>query len=209
MAVRLRVSEAEHHALDMPPPGKFNSGTRKSSSSFPSASAAGAGSSSNGRFAFADSAREGSFGFMHQHSFQEMRNRQRDRLPKWARKCVDTMHRLLSKDPVLAYLLPDGPASWTYQWLIYGKRNPMPLWDARDFGPAANFLWGSGDQMCSILNATDDIALVGNGPLTEEQRQQISKAGRVVRFNALNNRCICSRFFPLLRTQNIHTGLIL
>ena len=65
---------------------------------------------------------------------------------------------------------------------------PAPLWDRHALVPGAPFLWGSPDQLCSILNATDNVALVGNGPLTSEQRQAINQAGRVVRINALNNR---------------------
>ena len=76
-----------------------------------------------------------------------------------------------------------------YNWLMHGRAYPAPLWDARALVPKANFLWGSGAQLCSVLNATDDIALVGNGPITQAQREAISKHGRVVRFNALNNRC--------------------
>lgn len=59
--------------------------------------------------------------------------------------------------------------------------------------PGAPFLWGSPDQLCSILNATADVALVGNGPLTSEQRQAINQAGSVVRINALNNRSALHR----------------
>ena len=76
-----------------------------------------------------------------------------------------------------------------YNWLAHGRAYPAPLWDARALVPKANFLWGSGAQLCGVLNATDDIALVGNGPISAEDREAISKHGRVVRFNALNNRC--------------------
>ena len=65
---------------------------------------------------------------------------------------------------------------------------PAPLWDRHALVPGSPFLWGSPDQLCSILNATDNVALVGNGPLTSEQRQAINQAGSVVRINALNNR---------------------
>lgn len=102
---------------------------------------------------------------------------------------MEAVRKFFKTDPVLTYLVSEGPAAWTWKWLFYGRRNPAQLWDASAFGPKAKYQWGSGDQLCSILNATDNIALVGNGPLTDEQRQQISKAGRVVRFNALNNRC--------------------
>ncbi len=191
MGVRLRMSEAEQSALDtMPPPGRFNAarnggGSSSSSSSFPSASSQG--SSSNGRFSFLDG---GSSAVLHKHSYQEMRERNRDRLPKWARRALKAMEDFFAKDPVLRYILSPGPAAWTYGWLMHGRRNPAPLWDAQTFGPqVAEYPWGSADQLCSILNSTDDVALVGNGPLTDEQREEISRAGRVVRFNALNNRC--------------------
>lgn len=62
------------------------------------------------------------------------------------------------------------------------------MWDKYALVRGAPFLWGSPDQLCSIVNATDDVALVGNGPLTSEQRQAINQAGTVVRINALNNR---------------------
>jgi hypothetical protein len=75
-----------------------------------------------------------------------------------------------------------------YKWLVHGRAYPAPLWDSHALVPKAPFLWGSGEQLCSVLNATDDIALVGNGPITPEQRAAISQHGRVVRFNALNNR---------------------
>lgn len=74
------------------------------------------------------------------------------------------------------------------KFCMYRKWWPAPLWDRHALVPGAPFLWGSPDQLCSILNATDNVALVGNGPLTSEQRQAINQAGRVVRINALNNR---------------------
>ncbi|KAK9809048.1 hypothetical protein WJX72_008410 [[Myrmecia] bisecta] len=54
----------------------------------------------------------------------------------------------------------------------------------------AEVLYGTMDAMCGLLNATHvkNIAVVGNGPVTSEQRDQIQHADRVVRFNALNNR---------------------
>lgn len=36
---------------------------------------------------------------------------------------------------------------------------------------------------------TRSIAVVGNGPLKPEQRPEIQTHDKVVRFNALNNRC--------------------
>ena len=191
MGVRLRMSEAEQHSVShMPPPGRFNTGSGGSSrsSSFPSASTSSR--SSNSHVSLVDDEPDGIFPtFKSKQSYQEMRDRIRDPLPTWARRCIEAVQKFFKTDPVLTYLLSEGPAAWTWKWLFYGKRNPAPLWDASSFGPKAKYQWGSGDQLCGILNATDDIALVGNGPLTDEQREQISKAGRVVRFNALNNRC--------------------
>ncbi|BDA44028.1 hypothetical protein COCOBI_05-2120 [Coccomyxa sp. Obi] len=194
MGVRLRMSEAEQHSVsNMPSPGRFNtirwdaSGNPKSSS-FPSASASSR--SSNSRVSLVEDEPDGIFPtFKSKQRYQEMRDRTTwDPLPTWARRYVEAVRKFFNTDPVLTYLLSEGPATWTWKWLFYGKRNPAPLWDTSAFGPKAKYQWGSGDQLCGILNATDDIALVGNGPLTDEQRQQISKAGRVVRFNALNNR---------------------
>ena len=187
MGVRLRMSEAEQRALDnMPPPGMFNTAARTGSSSFPSASASSG--SSNGRYAFM-SEQGGDIDLLRKQSYQEMRDRNRDRMPNWARKGLNAVKKLFEKDPFLTYVLPEGPPTWMYQWLVYGRKNPVPLWDARTFGPKASYPWGSADQLCSILNSTDDVALVGNGPLSQEQREEISRAGKVVRFNALNNRC--------------------
>ena len=82
--------------------------------------------------------------------------------------------------PGVAWLLPEVPCCRRW-W-------PAPLWDKHALVPKAPFLWGSPDQLCSIVNASATVALVGNGPLTPEQRQEINKAGSVLRINAMNNR---------------------
>ena len=82
--------------------------------------------------------------------------------------------------PALAWLSPQVPCRRKW-W-------PAPLWDKHALVPNAPFLWGSPDQLCSIVNASTTVALVGNGPLTSEQRQEINTAGSVLRINAMNNR---------------------
>lgn len=136
---------------------------------------------------------------------QEMRARNRDRLPAWVGRARRAAARMLREDPIAARLLPAGPWLWTYNWLVHGRAAPAPLWDAGTIVPKAPFLWGSGGQLCGVLNASASIALVGNGPITDAQRAEINAAGRVLRFNALNNRS-AAHWFPtggscgLLRT---------
>ncbi len=49
---------------------------------------------------------------------------------------------------------------------------------------------GSAEALCGFLTRprTRSIAVVGNGPLKPEQRDEIQGCDKVVRFNALNNR---------------------
>ena len=48
------------------------------------------------------------------------------------------------------------------------------------------------------------VALVGNGPLTSEQRQEINAAGSVLRINAMNNRQASSAKSKLAGLQHSH-----
>jgi len=62
---------------------------------------------------------------------------------------------------------------------------------------------GSAAQFCEALGESGSVALVGNGPLTPAQRAQIASAGRVVRFNAVNNWCgIISLYIWVAGSQN-------
>ena len=55
----------------------------------------------------------------------------------------------------------------------------------------APLLRGTAKALCGFLMRpnTRSIAVVGNGPLKPEQRAEIQGFDKVVRFNALNNRC--------------------
>lgn len=66
---------------------------------------------------------------------------------------------------------------------------PARLWDPRALVAGAPWPVGSAAQFCEALGESSSVALVGNGPLTPAQRAQIASAGRVVRFNAVNNWC--------------------
>ena len=46
-----------------------------------------------------------------------MRYRNRDRLPKWAKKILKAVKTFFAKDPVATYLLHDGPMTWYWNWL--------------------------------------------------------------------------------------------
>jgi hypothetical protein len=177
MCVRIRTSEPEQTTWALAPLGRFN--------------AQGTGSTAvrRSKSVLFDSAPEYDSWFLHAEHFTDLRQRTRERLPEWLRSRVAAVETCFKEDPIVACVLPQGPLLWYYKYLVHGKENPAPLWDPHAIVPKSEFLWGSPDQLCSILNATDDIALVGNGPLTEEQRQAIGAHGRVVRFNALNNRC--------------------
>ena len=89
--------------------------------------------------------------------------------------------------PAIAWSSPQVPCCRRW-W-------PAPLWDKQALVPGAPFLWGSPDQLCSIVNASATVALVGNGPLTSAQRQEINAAGSVLRINAMNNRRASSADF--------------
>ena len=66
---------------------------------------------------------------------------------------------------------------------------PARLWDPGALVAGAPWPVGSAAQFCEALGESGSVALVGNGPLTPAQRAQIASAGRVVRFNAVNNWC--------------------
>ena len=188
MCLRLRGSEVDHEIWAMPPPGHFNSRfsaggtvaelTRRGT-------VTGARRSKSMLF---DATPEYDSWLMHAERYQDMHNRNKDRLPEWARHWITAVQDCFKDDPVVACLLPSGPLQWHYKALVHRKGDPSPLWDPHAIVPRSEFLWGSAEQLCGILNATDDVALVGNGPLTKEQRSEINTRGRVVRFNALNNR---------------------
>lgn len=59
---------------------------------------------------------------MHPQSYAEMRYRTRDRLPKWAKRAINSVTAFFSKDPVATYILNDGPMTWYWNWLT--KRCP-------------------------------------------------------------------------------------
>ena len=87
----------------------------------------------------------------------------------------------------------DGlPALWEANWRQQGGPNPAQLWDPAVLVPNANFTVGSTRQLCSMLTGQGarDIAVVGNGPLSDDQRAASNAADRVVRFNAVNNRYV-------------------
>ena len=71
-------------------------------------------------------------------------------------------------------------------------RDLCQLWNASFATADTNWLLGSRSTFCESVapqNATT-LAVVGNGPLTPEQREQIAGMDRVVRFNAANNMCV-------------------
>lgn len=59
---------------------------------------------------------------MHPQSYAEMRYRTRDRLPKWAKRAINSVTAFFKKDPVATYILNDGPMTWYWNWLT--KRCP-------------------------------------------------------------------------------------
>ena len=65
------------------------------------------------------------------------------------------------------------------------------LWDLSAFRQAS-LVRGTAEALCSVLMppGTRSIAVVGNGPLKPEQRDDIQGCDKVVRFNALNNRWV-------------------
>ncbi len=54
---------------------------------------------------------------MRPQSYARMRYRNRDRLPKWAKKSVKAVRAFFAKDPVATYLLREGPMTWYWNWL--------------------------------------------------------------------------------------------
>ena len=54
---------------------------------------------------------------MRPQSYARMRYRNRDRLPKWAKRIVKSVRAFLAKDPVATYLLREGPMTWYWNWL--------------------------------------------------------------------------------------------
>lgn len=71
----------------------------------------------------------------------------------------------------------------------YGALQPQRLWNLSFAAGPSRWTVGSLNAMCETLapEAAHRIAIVGNGPLTEQQRHLIQKADRVMRFNAANN----------------------
>ena len=57
-------------------------------------------------------------------------------------------------------------------------------------GSSAKWLHGSSEGLAQALQAgsSKTVAVVGNGPISDRQRADISGADLVVRFNAMNNR---------------------
>ena len=76
---------------------------------------------------------------------------------------------------------------------------PARLWDPAVLVAGAPWPVGSAAQFCEALGESGSVALVGNGPLMPAQRAQIASAGRVVRFNAVNNWCA----FMLLQVRGL------
>jgi len=93
----------------------------------------------------------------------------------------------------------DPPVQWRYQ----GGPDPRPLWSPSLVGTAATWLHGCPEAFAAALRPAEGLggggggrlAVVGNGPITEEQRAEIELADTVVRFNAMNNRCRASPCF--------------
>lgn len=54
---------------------------------------------------------------MHPQSYAQMRYRNRDRLPKWAKRAVKAVTDFFKEDPVATYLLREGPWAWSWLWL--------------------------------------------------------------------------------------------
>jgi len=54
---------------------------------------------------------------MRPQSYAQMRYRNRDRLPKWAKRILKAVKTFFAKDPVATYLLHDGPMTWYWNWL--------------------------------------------------------------------------------------------
>jgi hypothetical protein len=68
------------------------------------------------------------------------------------------------------------------------------LWSASSIpdvaGRRSNLLRGDGKALCAAIAppGVTSLAVVGNGPLTDESRRQIAAADVILRFNEMNNR---------------------
>lgn len=60
-------------------------------------------------------------------------------------------------------------------------------------GRKSNLLRGDGKALCAAIapRGVTVLAVVGNGPLTDESRRQIAAADVILRFNEMNNRLEC------------------
>ena len=69
-------------------------------------------------------------------------------------------------------------------------RRSAALWDLSAIRQAP-LVRGTAKALCGFLMQpnTRSVAVVGNGPLKPEQRAEVQGFDKVVRFNALNNRC--------------------
>lgn len=76
------------------------------------------------------------------------------------------------------------------QWRFIGAPDPRPLYNITELGAGAIWPHGSAEGFAAALGAghIQRVAVVGNGPVTDAQRQDIATADRVIRFNAMNNR---------------------
>ena len=79
------------------------------------------------------------------------------------------------------------------QWILQGRPDPRSLWDPDMLGHKTDWPHGSVNGFAAAMDMlhTARVAVVGNGPLSQAQRDEIQSADRVVRFNAMNNRCAC------------------
>jgi hypothetical protein len=76
--------------------------------------------------------------------------------------------------------------------LLTGAPFPSRLTDANELVGQPHS-WTAGDlaKFCRMVgpeSGAAEVAIVGNGPLSNEQREAIAAADVVVRFNAMNNR---------------------
>eukprot|EP00884_Botryococcus_braunii_P009557 jgi/Botrbrau1/18602/Bobra.0367s0042.1 len=89
-------------------------------------------------------------------------------------------------------LLSDNLFKWHLRSLVWGTPRPSQLTNVSHV-MGGQYAWTLGDRegFCSIIgpgSGTSNIAIVGNGPLSAEQRKAIEASDLVVRFNAMNNR---------------------
>jgi hypothetical protein len=75
---------------------------------------------------------------------------------------------------------------------LWGTPAPSSLWDVNELvGTPSAWPQGNRQRMCEVVGpagGAQRIAVVGNGPLTAEQRTAIDASDSIVRFNAMNNR---------------------